>query len=228
MLPFSFWQASTRLDAKWTPQWNHLVAYWMFNGAGTLANGASVPALVGPAATASGASAYTAGQVEQGITFGSSTELFVTGASCPNPTTQLSVAFWFKDSSPTTDYFTALFYKTDMSVGWAIQKNNTASGKLYMRIDTSAVSNQTSPPLGGMFDGSWHHLVYTLSAGAMKVYLDGAVQAAGALSYSAGSGVGNLGASLYMGDVIGSMDDVGIWDVALSAAEVAVIYNRQK
>ncbi len=81
-------------------------------------------------------------------------------------------------------------------------------------------------------DGNWHHLALTWdsSANELKGYLDGVAR--GGTGTAAGSWSGSL-AHVDIGKLatadssywVGNIDEVGIWDSVLTAAEITEIYN---
>ena len=77
-------------------------------------------------------------------------------------------------------------------------------------------------------DGSWHHIAYFISAGSQKLYVDGAEVASGTTSSTAQNNttaptrIGrNWDASGYFN---GSIDQVRIFNKALSTSEIATLY----
>jgi hypothetical protein len=77
-------------------------------------------------------------------------------------------------------------------------------------------------------DGAWHHVVVTYDGSALAAYVDGALPARGSSSSSAVSasaatftlGTGSGGGAQY----VGALDEVAIYDKALSSARVAAHY----
>lgn len=84
-------------------------------------------------------------------------------------------------------------------------------------------------------DGNWHHIAGTYDGSAMRLYIDGqeAGSRAASLNLSGGSPpdlvIGNLRTSgTYTEAFDGVMDEVAVWDEALSATEIAHQWvNRQ-
>jgi hypothetical protein len=226
-----FFQMLQVLDASWTPQWASLAGYWNFDGAlGAIASAATIPATTGACVgtTTSTGMSYVTGQVHQGISSnGGGVALRMAAACAPNPGTTMTVAFWFKSSSPTANYWGSYITKTDATTaGWAISKDNSSSGTMYMRIDTSGGINQGTSGFGGMFDGNWHHIAWILNSGNYVAYLDGASAVSG--TYTAGTGFAKATIPMDVGNVTGSYDDVAIWSVALSASDILKLYKHQK
>ena len=81
-------------------------------------------------------------------------------------------------------------------------------------------------------DGNWHHAVATQNGSAQALYLDGVSQ--GTASGAAGNYTGywRIGGGTFGGwpnyggsYVSGNIDEVGIWNVALTSAQVTTLYN---
>ena len=80
--------------------------------------------------------------------------------------------------------------------------------------------------------GKWHHIVAVLSSNTAQLYVDGTLDASGALTRST-VGVGKIGigcdsdkaASLTL---LGSLDDVAIYPVALTPTQIAAHYAAGK
>ena len=79
------------------------------------------------------------------------------------------------------------------------------------------------------WDGTWHHYVVTRNSGACDMYIDGSsvitqFTETGTLATSKPSRLGsrsNAVSQLWGGN----LDEVSIWDVALSASDVSTLYN---
>ena len=76
----------------------------------------------------------------------------------------------------------------------------------------------------GLNDGNWHHMVATRTGTTYKIYIDTVDTAflGGGYAYTNANtiGKGNFG-----GNFAGNIDEVGIWNSALSSAAVTEIYN---
>ena len=78
-------------------------------------------------------------------------------------------------------------------------------------------------------DSEWHHLVFTTTASAQALYIDGASVAVTTHTRSsrAGSVSATVGAHVTSAVYANmSADELGIWGVALSAENVRALYNR--
>jgi hypothetical protein len=73
----------------------------------------------------------------------------------------------------------------------------------------------------------WDHYVATYEAGLMKLYKNGGFQTSGTNTYSAATA--NLpfyiGEGITGGNFYGLIDDVGVWNRALSQAEITALFN---
>ena len=95
-------------------------------------------------------------------------------------------------------------------------------GPSYPTVQVSSVSNYVTA-------GTWFHLVCTFNAGQGYVYIDGVQRGSG----TGGSTTDTTTASLYIGQdpintnsyFYGLIDEVGIWNTALTSTQVSEIYN---
>jgi len=95
------------------------------------------------------------------------------------------------------------------------------SGSSYDRIYATASASQ--------FEGQWNHWVFVKDAttGDMTIYVNGAVFQSGTGKTMTMSGItsATLGSSPTGDNYTGSIDEVILYDVALSASEVSDLYN---
>jgi len=141
--------------------------------------------------------------------------------------TDFSISLWFKTSDPDT---LMIINKRDgpgFKPGYDIF---SAANEIYVRIgDTSSAPSATTTINGAHLDGKWHYLtaVYDRSDLA-KIYFDGVLNASGDIS-----GVGNVDTTqpFDIGDrnseyyFNGTIDEVMIFDRALSADKIQQIYQ---
>ena len=134
--------------------------------------------------------------------------------------TQASVSLWVK----TTDNDGYLVSAGELEGITVVNEGgvftfNTVSG--YTPIQTSQIIN----------DGEWHHCVATFLIGDVVLYIDGQQSSTGqTYSVIADSGKTKMTIGKQPDDdwasFVGQMDAVGIWNRALSNAEVAELYNN--
>lgn len=103
--------------------------------------------------------------------------------------------------------------------------DDASNGQPHVYIKTSAAYYHATVATN-VLDGSWHHLVFTVDASNLKLYLDGALVAT-----TAKAGTSEVGSYLNIGSknapgsfFNGSLDEVATFDFALSAAQVTALY----
>ena len=189
----------------------------------------------GHTATLAGSAAWTSsGHTGSAIAMTSSYgSAQLAGTSTLKPTTAISVMAWVYKAAPdpwgTTTYQPAVS-KTLTSTGdsatlYAVAGNNAPG----FHVTTSAgnagdgMSSTTSLSTG------WHHLCGTWDGTTVKLYIDGVLDSSAALggtityddTYAWEAG----GASHYSQSTRGRVDDVRIFGVALSAADITTFMN---
>jgi len=142
---------------------------------------------------------------------------------------------WFKDANPTFGHArTRILTKGDVSLSDVPYFASIDSNVLYVGARSGGQANVVTVDLGAsspaVTPNAWHHLAATFDAATrtLTVYIDGVQRARQALSFvpagnSAPLIVGRSGAA---GDYWrGKLDDLRIWNVARSAAEVSANYR---
>lgn len=159
----------------------------------------------------------------------------------------ISVSFWFKTSEGANAQ--SLLYKSE----WNTYLNEQYSlalnfGNSPNQFDCSVKNNNNcdNPGLGWqrnqvtevVDDNIWHHLVYTYDGGQSTIYVDGVNVSTrefepGEIDNCEGSPL-FIGRRWIDGEFValnsfnGELDDIGIWNRSLSAAEVVNIYQSSK
>ncbi len=103
--------------------------------------------------------------------------------------------------------------------------NSSQSLRVYIRSDANTVvleRNSTTP----VFDGEWHHIVWSESNGRVRLYIDGAVDAS-SFDYSRASAItlnrttlGAIERAAVSHWFTGQIDDAAVWNRALTWTEV--------
>ena len=142
--------------------------------------------------------------------------------------------FWTGDAANPNSVILNRFqytYSTPSGGAWGISFNQssiTASivGPTGTTGGASAVSNTP------LTLNNWHHLVMTYNGANIKLYVDGILSAT--QSHTAAMNIaGNSGISIgesnqangYWGHTDGKLDDIAIWNRALTQAEITTLYN---
>ena len=91
-------------------------------------------------------------------------------------------------------------------------------------------SEQFCTTTGNYKDNNWHNVVSVLSSDGMKVYIDGVLSAQNNLVTSAENYIGywRVGGLQSGGNdtMIGNIDDIGVWNRALTPTEILYIYQQ--
>lgn len=211
------------------------IAYWtMDEASGDFADSSGN----GHTATAVGSPTYGAtGQVSDAVTFnGSSQYATVANDEDFRPvSTKVSVSAWIKTSEAVTN---GAFFCNREGVGsdyTGYHIGITDAGLIYAQTfdGVGAVEDGEVASAAGFNDGVWHHVVFTNDDLELRLYVDGSLvhtdPTSNALAYYAqaqyirlGKGEYHLGTySYYSGD----LDDVKVYNRAISATEVATMYN---
>jgi hypothetical protein len=191
---------------------------------GTLVNS---PALVG-------------GRLGQALSFNGATNYVqVTDSDSLSFNQSFSISFWIYPVSLSND--PVLVGKGRWSTQGEYQLQLT-SGKLNLTIEdgvkNTAYIGRTTAAQSASFLNKWHHIVATYNgSGAstgITLYIDNVAQTTADASGGAFTAMGNLNADLLIGALVGlsvydfkgSIDDVRIYNRALSAAEINQIYRQ--
>jgi hypothetical protein len=227
------------LDASWTPAWSSLIEYEPFDGSGAIANNATVKAVVGDDGIAYNTApgmAYVAGRVGQAIYFDGVDDYI--SIALPNVNTadgtSVTIALWLN--------WNGKLY-TGNSGGWTkIVLFPTPEYALLLvptGTETALGFNTNSYDAWGVSAASlgdvWVHVVavfYNGMSNQSQLYLNGEAQQ---MSQALGSSnVGHADTSLlvaalpsYPSYLGGEMDELAIWNTALTAEDVATLYATQ-
>ena len=76
--------------------------------------------------------------------------------------------------------------------------------------------------------GEWHHVAVTREGGVTRLYVDGALDATSGIAWDKAITVTSLGGSIGGGSASldGALDEIRMWDVARSGAEIAANHDR--
>jgi prepilin-type N-terminal cleavage/methylation domain-containing protein len=209
-----------------------LVGLWSFNeGTGGVAYDYSGQNATGSwSGTHTGTSGYySPGKIGPwAATFdGSTNNVNISSTASLNLNNVITLSFWIKQNGAIANYATE-FGKINYGVsGYSVQAKATTTN-IYMRVDTSAGANQTSDSIPNVLDGNWHNIVFILNNGVKTGYEDGVLSYT--TTYNAGTGFAAATTSLIFGDVSfsGLLDDVRIYNRALTAAQIAAMYAGGK
>jgi hypothetical protein len=210
---------------------NGLIAYYPFDGN---ANDASINSNNG-IVTGASLTQDRFGKANNAYSFNGGTNYIeVANNSSFNFTNnRMTVSFWIFTAIPTVNNVHTLISKQS-SVGanqsgfniakensftYLLIKNGPNSVQGYSRISSSSLLN------------TWHNLVYVSDSGILKAFLDG--QLIKTDTFNAAIGLSNepmrIGKPIYStvnSEFNGTLDDIGIWNRALTQQEITSIYTQ--
>lgn len=149
------------------------------------------------------------------------TNQYVSIYSSTNPTNYVSVSAWFKrQGAPTGGYHIIFMQGTQIEISVP-----DSSGQIRTGVTTVTLGRQVFNSGSGVTDGKWHFLSLTYDGSYLRAYIDGVKTleqaVTGALQTGAATNIG-----YYPGYYAnGFIDDVRIYNRALSADEIKRLYE---
>ena len=202
---------------------NGLVGYWPFNGNANDESGN------GNNGTVNGATLTNDrfGNASNAYEFNSGEHLISTSQVFSSPNS-LSYSVWVKTNSTISGHIIGfnngqLFHGGRWDRVISIEENNIL---FYTYPNSNSVTNQISI---SVTDNEWHNLIVTMDSQGSKIYVDGILKSTNN-SQNIGEGFdgyyrfGGLSPDDLNNSLIGSYDDIGIWNRALTEEEVANLY----
>ncbi|MFA6315620.1 MAG: LamG domain-containing protein [Candidatus Paceibacterota bacterium] len=201
----------------------NMQGYWRLEADGTDSSGKNNTMGLGNAPD------YVAGKFGNGAEFTLANTDYLTLADASATGLEITgsrtVSAWMKPDA--TGKFGTIFAHDDGTNGWIIYQNDTNFQLLIRGLTTNTLVNTPSTIVGGQ----WYHVVgvYDSTNTKLKIWMNGVkteVTASGSSANSAADfsiGARDKGAAvdLYADGII---DDVAVWDRALTDAEVTNIY----
>jgi len=140
-----------------------------------------------------------------------------------------TVSFWMKaNAADPSPWLRAINKDNGGSYGFEVQRNGDGATATF-RIDTA--TNNQGIAIGSIWNGAWNHIICSLDNGKANVWLNG-VRTVNNATYFHADGFDNT-ANFIMGrsfqeaarEYDGLMDDVALWDTALSNGMALALYN---
>ena len=177
----------------------------------------------------SGSVTQTTGVFSEAYTFSNNGSINMDYAAQAELNKNLTLAAWIKTTNSTRKE--AILAKYDTAIGYGYVFRTTAAGKVELEVGTynaAVYGSKIATDVATINDGQWHHVAVTISLNNnVSFYVDGVLTSVSPLKVTgAGSNyawlrVGQVGYAP-LGDYFnGSMDDVQIYNRALSAGEIA-------
>jgi hypothetical protein len=206
---------------------NGLVGYWPFNGNANDESGNGNNGVVDGAILTSDRN----GLSDNAYQFNGNNKISVQNSISLSFSSgpMFSVSYWFKE-----DNASGLFghiAKSDpfgpIEHGWNILSIDGASIDFQTNYPSSLLSTSNH----GRPSNSWHHMVFTLSNGTQNVYKDGILLNSYYYSSMLTASISNTYPLLFGVErdgtefLKGKIDDIGIWNRALTDQEITNLYN---
>jgi hypothetical protein len=228
---------TAEFDASWTPHWNNLVAYWKMNG------NWNDSATANHATVAVGTSTFDSTTqkigTHSGVFDGVSNYIYTLDANDLDNYSAMSFILWLK-IDPTVDCNTTTppgIFRGLLSK--RVSANDNQSYTIWTHdcgigVDLDGFGDRFfSNTL--LSKNLWHQIVVVFdgslaAASRSKIYIDGVLDK---VSTETSTTIPNYASNLTIGSTgggaifFGELDDVAIFSAAMSASEVAAIYNRQ-
>lgn len=198
---------------------NNILAYWKLDAAGSaLSLADSTPngyTLANNGGVALGTGKINGGSVFNGSLSEGLQNLFTATALPLQSADQFSISYWLNYSSTSS---LQVFYSGQSN--YSNQGFDDGAGTVFVCAAGVCVTTPSSSLTSG-----WNHLVTTVGGGSLKLYVNGGLVATGTTSASLIDLELILGNQESIYPLTGSLDEVGIWNRALTSAEVTALYN---
>ena len=141
---------------------------------------------------------------------------------------ELSISTWINAASTASGAYDTIIRRGTWSAGAFELRNNASYAGLKFAIYPGTANVTTTGVT--LNDGNWHHILVTYDGTNVKIYVDGS------LNNSSTNGTGATGTSTQITTIgaseqgtsryyEGKIDEVSIWDSALSSSAITEIYN---
>jgi Leucine-rich repeat (LRR) protein len=209
------------------PQMDKPVAHWTFDeGTGFVANdsaGSNTGSVHG--------AKWVEGHIGGALRFDGSDDYVDCGSAAALASEQMTITFWMF-----VEGRSAYQYVLGKAMSMYVERDYTLStesdGKLQFGFGESIVKQVLVRAGAGLAVGRWVHVAATRDGSTSALYLDGQLEASAPYSFVPKSTdhpllIGSIGTPDPAGFFTGMIDDVRIYDQALSAEEIQAIFNEQ-
>ncbi|HWA51758.1 MAG TPA: LamG-like jellyroll fold domain-containing protein [Patescibacteria group bacterium] len=207
------------------------IAYWKFNeGSGTTVSDSSGNGNTGSLINTP---TWTTGISNGAINFnGTNQYVSVSDSGILNLTGDLSISLWINPSSSQT-VNSDILRKESSGNGFGIEQTGSGLNYSFGWKNSSGFQCWSSNPFS-LTAGAWQQLVIVKSGATRSVYINGSPQSAGTCTGSNASISSTSGVALQIAGwssfptryFKGTLDDIHIFNYALSSAQVQYLYNN--
>ncbi len=167
--------------------------------------------------TAVGGPTYTTGKIGQGLSF-DGTDDKVTTSDLGTLGSSVSLSYWFKTTDGPNSAMVGIGTKKYCSIDWS------PAGSFACTVHGGGGALSSGQAFN---DGTWHHGVFVMTENSQLIYIDGVLK-----NSSNGELPADTSSAVLMGDrafggtpYSGALDDVRIYNKALSANEIQQLYT---
>jgi MSHA biogenesis protein MshQ len=174
---------------------------------------------------------YASAKINNGATYSGSAYHTISDNSAIKPSSTFSLQMWLNITSTATSYqmFMAKGENAGDTRSYELRQFGTTS-QIELQARTGGGSYMQARTTTAIGTGAWTHVVYTRSGTTQKIYINGT-------SDTLASNVTQSGTVDYSTDALwfgqrngglrynGKADEIGIWNVELTSAEVTELYN---
>lgn len=201
------------------------VAYWKLDeSSGNATDSVSSLSAVNTSVT------YGAGKINNGAIYNGSAFHTVSDTAAIKPTSDISFGGWVNITS--TSSFQMMLAKgenTGDTRSYEMRCNGTTTNiQIQLRVGGGLFCACTSTTAIGT--GTWTHVIYTRTGTTQNIYINGVAETLTSVTNNSGN-IDYSTDSLWLGQrngglrFNGKLDEIGIWNVALTASEVSQLYN---
>ncbi|MDP3956971.1 MAG: LamG domain-containing protein, partial [bacterium] len=219
-----------------------LVGYWSFNGKDTKWTSSSAGTVTdlsgkgntGTLTSMSQSTSPTPGKIGQALKFdGSTNYIDIPASGSLSLGTSMTVSIWFNRQATTANQALVTsnkYYTAGFNGNWLLR---VTSGSALAFASYDGQSNEEWKEFAFTINNNvWNHAVVSINGTTATMYLNGVASVSGTLNHTkalinAGVSGMRIGDDLAWANVFfnGSIDDVRMYNRALSADEVAAFYN---
>jgi Concanavalin A-like lectin/glucanases superfamily len=213
-------------NSAWTPAWANVVGYWKFDEK----TGATLNPTVGTNGTVVSGTSFSSGKVNGALSINSATD-YISIANSAYSSPAMTIGFWINISS----YGNTAVWRSIISKccnGGVREFGLWFASGTNAQIHFSGTNGSNFNSASQLNLNQWYYVTAVLNGAASKIYFNGVENATGSLTV--GTPANSL--PIYIGRNPGSepydtanfmMDELVIWNTALTQAQVQTIFNRQ-